>query len=67
MAGRHTRTPTPLPPRPHPGPRPRPCRFPRRVADKAMEEVFGAEYVSLHVRMSNRGAIHLYTQTLGYK
>ncbi|KAI8464819.1 MAG: acyl-CoA N-acyltransferase [Monoraphidium minutum] len=33
---------------------------------RAMEEVFGAEYVSLHVRVSNRGAIHLYTTTLGY-
>ncbi|GBF90682.1 N-alpha-acetyltransferase-like [Raphidocelis subcapitata] len=33
---------------------------------KAMEEVFCAEYVSLHVRVSNRGAIHLYTNTLGY-
>ena len=33
----------------------------------AMESVFGAEYVSLHVRVSNRGAFHLYTQTLGYK
>ncbi|KAF6259153.1 hypothetical protein COO60DRAFT_1626189 [Scenedesmus sp. NREL 46B-D3] len=31
-----------------------------------MEEVFGAEYVSLHVRVSNKGAIHLYTETLGY-
>jgi peptide alpha-N-acetyltransferase len=36
-------------------------------ADKAMEEVFGAEYVSLHVRVSNKGAFHLYTETLGYK
>lgn len=35
--------------------------------DKAMEEVFGAEYVSLHVRVSNKGAIHLYTETLGYQ
>eukprot|EP00878_Enallax_costatus_P011589 GHUV01012097.1.p1 GENE.GHUV01012097.1~~GHUV01012097.1.p1 ORF type:complete len:189 (+),score=54.18 GHUV01012097.1:166-732(+) len=37
------------------------------AAHKAMEEVFGAEYVSLHVRVSNKGAIHLYTETLGYK
>lgn len=36
-------------------------------ADKAMQDVFGAEYVSLHVRVSNKGAIHLYTETLGYK
>jgi len=34
---------------------------------KAMAEVFGAEYVSLHVRVSNKGAFHLYTETLGYK
>lgn len=37
------------------------------AAQKAMQEVFGAEYVSLHVRKSNRAAFHLYTQTLGYK
>lgn len=37
------------------------------LADKAMQDVFGAEYVSLHVRVSNKGAIHLYTQTLGYE
>jgi hypothetical protein len=32
-----------------------------------MQEVFGAKYVSLHVRVSNKGAFHLYTQTLGYQ
>ena len=32
-----------------------------------MAQVFGAEYVSLHVRKSNRAAFNLYTQTLGYK
>nr|ABK26438.1 unknown [Picea sitchensis] len=37
------------------------------AAQKAMHEVFGAEYVSLHVRKSNRAAFHLYTHTLGYK
>jgi ribosomal protein S18 acetylase RimI-like enzyme len=31
-----------------------------------MQEVFGAKYVSLHVRVSNKGAFHLYTRTLGY-
>lgn len=36
-------------------------------ADKAMEEVFGARYSSLHVRVTNRGAFHLYTETLGYR
>lgn len=38
-----------------------------RAAQAAMEEVFGAEYVSLHVRCSNRAAIHLYTETLQFK
>lgn len=32
-----------------------------------MADVFNAEFVSLHVRVTNKGAIHLYTQTLGYK
>ena len=31
-----------------------------------MEEVFEAEYVSLHVRKSNRAAFHLYSVTLQY-
>ncbi|PWA97117.1 acyl-CoA N-acyltransferase [Artemisia annua] len=30
-------------------------------------KVFGAEYVSLHVRKSNRAAFNLYTETLGYQ
>ncbi|CAK7330940.1 unnamed protein product [Dovyalis caffra] len=37
------------------------------AAQTAMEQVFGAEYVSLHVRKSNRAAFNLYTETLGYK
>ena len=32
-----------------------------------MEEVFGAKYASLHVRVTNKGAFHLYSETLGYK
>ena len=32
-----------------------------------MEEVFGAKYSSLHVRVGNRGAFHLYTETLKYQ
>lgn len=36
------------------------------AAQRAMEEIFDAEYVSLHVRKSNTGAFHLYTETLGY-
>lgn len=31
------------------------------------KQVYGAEYVSLHVRKSNRAAFNLYTGTLGYK
>ena len=31
-----------------------------------MKDVFKAEYVSLHVRKSNKAAFHLYTETLGY-
>ncbi|WOL08105.1 hypothetical protein Cni_G16857 [Canna indica] len=37
------------------------------AAQNAMESVFGAEYVSLHVRRSNRAALTLYTSTLGYR
>lgn len=29
--------------------------------------MFGADYVSLHVRKSNRAAFNLYTETLGYQ
>ncbi len=32
-----------------------------------MVETFGAHYVSLHVRVSNQAAIHLYQNTLGFK
>ena len=35
-------------------------------AELAMVETFGAQYVSLHVRVSNKAAIHLYTRTLGF-
>ena len=31
-----------------------------------MVETFGAHYVSLHVRVSNQAAIHLYRDTLGF-
>ncbi|KAL9685366.1 hypothetical protein QQ045_022816 [Rhodiola kirilowii] len=37
------------------------------AAQNAMEQVFGAEYVSLQVQKSNRAAFNLYTQTFGYK
>ena len=32
-----------------------------------MVEVYEAEYVSLHVRVGNRAAFSLYSQTLGYQ
>ena len=32
-----------------------------------MVECFGAKYVSLHVRVSNRAALHLYEKTLKFK
>lgn len=32
-----------------------------------MHEVFGAKYSSLHVRVTNRGAFHLYAETLRYE
>ena len=38
-----------------------------RAAERSMVDSFGARYVSLHVRRSNRAAIHLYTNTLGFK
>ncbi|XP_005653684.3 N-alpha-acetyltransferase 11 [Sus scrofa] len=36
-------------------------------ASRAMVENFGAEYVSLHVRKSNRAALHLYSNTLNFE
>jgi len=38
-----------------------------QAAQHAMEETFGAEYVSLHVRVTNRAAFTLYHDTLGYR
>ena len=37
------------------------------AAQQAMEECFAAEYVSLHVRKSNRAAFSLYTTSLKYE
>ncbi|XP_064399882.1 N-alpha-acetyltransferase 10-like isoform X2 [Halichondria panicea] len=36
-------------------------------ASRAMVECYGAKYVSLHVRVSNRAALHLYETTLKFK
>ena len=38
-----------------------------RRSQKEMHQVFDAEYVSLHVRESNRAAFHLYKETLQYE
>jgi peptide alpha-N-acetyltransferase len=37
-----------------------------RQSQRAMAETFGAHYVSLHVRVSNNAALHLYRDTLGF-
>jgi len=37
------------------------------AAQEAMQETFQAEYVSLHVRKSNRAAFSLYTQSLKFE
>ncbi len=36
------------------------------ASERAMREVYSAEFVSLHVRVSNRAALHLYQTTLGF-
>jgi hypothetical protein len=38
-----------------------------RQSQRAMAETFAAHYVSLHVRVSNVAALHLYRDTLGFK
>eukprot|EP00927_Polykrikos_kofoidii_P078962 TRINITY_DN75763_c0_g1_i1.p1 TRINITY_DN75763_c0_g1~~TRINITY_DN75763_c0_g1_i1.p1 ORF type:complete len:231 (+),score=61.49 TRINITY_DN75763_c0_g1_i1:80-772(+) len=38
-----------------------------RATMKAMQETFNSEYVSLHVRYTNRAAYTLYSQTLGFE
>jgi len=38
-----------------------------RRSQLEMQDVFDAEYVSLHVRKSNRAAFHLYSVTLSYE
>lgn len=38
-----------------------------RRSQQEMADVFAAEYVSLHVRKSNRAAYHLYSVTLAYE
>lgn len=38
-----------------------------RCSQREMADVFDAEFVSLHVRKSNRAAYHLYSVTLAYE
>jgi len=38
-----------------------------RQSQRAMAETFNAQYVSLHVRVSNNAALRLYRDTLGFK
>merc|ERR1712190_346727 len=38
-----------------------------RAAMAAMEETFSSEHVSLHVRVTNRAAFSLYSETLGFE
>jgi hypothetical protein len=40
-------------------------RYPQ--TERAMAETYGAKYVSLHVRVSNKAALALYRDTLGFK
>lgn len=35
--------------------------------ERAMVEIYGADYVTLHVRKSNKAALHLYRDTLGFR
>jgi peptide alpha-N-acetyltransferase len=37
------------------------------AAQRQMEQVYGAHYISLHVRKSNTAAFHLYSKTLAYE
>src|SRR5271163_3032497 len=37
------------------------------LPERAMVETFNAQYVSLHVRVSNNAALRLYRDTLGFK
>ncbi|KAG0652375.1 N-terminal acetyltransferase A complex catalytic subunit ard1 [Hyphodiscus hymeniophilus] len=38
-----------------------------KQSQRAMVETYGAQYVSLHVRVSNNAALRLYRDTLGFK
>lgn len=36
-------------------------------ANQAMRETYGSQHCSLHVRKSNRAALHLYRHTMGFE
>jgi peptide alpha-N-acetyltransferase len=38
-----------------------------KAVERAVAEVFHGEHVSLHVRVTNRAAHHLYSKTLGFR
>ena len=38
-----------------------------RASENSLIECYGAEYVTLHVRESNKPALHLYGVTMGYE
>lgn len=38
-----------------------------QLSQRAMKNTFGASYVSLHVRKTNRAALGLYKDTLGFE
>lgn len=44
-----------------------PCVLPLLTPETAMRDTFNAQYVSLHVRETNRAAIALYRDTLGFQ
>lgn len=41
--------------------------FASQPAEQAMKTTYGAAYVSLHVRKTNRAALALYKDTLGFE
>ena len=67
LPSRRCRPPPPRLSHSSPPPLSPPCLLPPLPTDRGMSEVFGARYCSLHVRVTNRAAFHLYTETLGYK
>jgi len=38
-----------------------------QMTETRMKEIYGAELISLHVRVSNKAALHLYQNSLGFE